>query len=217
VWKLIKISDDKAASIAAFSFLSDCKRVALSLGRTYRSIYSDWARRIREPTIEFFPVDERMVPLDHPDSNWGAINHLLFEPTSDTRSLQNFATSATDYTALLRKKFQSTLPVFDAVFLGMGSDGHTASLFPMQPVSQEEVVLETTHPDHPHHRITLGPKTLIQAERLILVVTGTDKKPLLPRLLSLDPTLPISEIVRKRSLSVLIVQETLLASPSTVC
>jgi 6-phosphogluconolactonase len=128
-------------------------RIMLSGGTTpepmYRILASEPTRsRIDWNSVECYFGDERPVPPDHPESNYGLARRLLLEPLGlrapRTYRIRGEASdltlSARRYDALIRNRFAPTPPAdpsFDIVFLGLGGDGHTASLFPGVPIPDD--------------------------------------------------------------------------------
>ena len=115
--------------------LSPDATVAVSGGTTYRQILQVWREALATVRVKLFPVDERMVPFDSPESNWGMVQRRLLEPLDWPQSercfLKNMDEDAAEsYDKLLRSNFHGPMPQFDLIFLGVGTDGHTASLFP---------------------------------------------------------------------------------------
>ena len=167
--------------------------MAISGGSTFAHLFPRWVERGGLGGISFFPVDERMVPIDDPLSNWGNAKEQLFDPLGRTADVQHFATSVQSYQALLTERIGSPA-IFDTIFLGMGDDGHTASLFAGSSALKDTTskVLQTESPKAPHPRITLGLATLWQARSLIAVASGKRKGLLLRRLLADDRSLPIT-------------------------
>lgn len=137
---------------------------------------------------EAFWADERCVPLLSPDSNFAAANRLLFkhvaipweqlheiDDTLDPREAAK-AYQITIKEVLLPSNGQ--LPRFDLILLGMGQDGHTASLFPGHEVLQEKqkwVAPVLDAPKPPAERITLTLPVINYAREVIFVVTGAEK------------------------------------------
>jgi 6-phosphogluconolactonase len=116
--------------------------LVLSGGETPRRVYQilgsdSFRHRVAWDRVQFFFGDERMVSPDHPDSNYGMARRELFEylsiPTKNIYRIKGELTaeeSALDYAEELHSIYQSTTARFDCVLLGIGEDGHTASLFP---------------------------------------------------------------------------------------
>lgn len=131
-------------------------------------------------------ADERWVPVDHPDSNEGQLRALLPEQISDRfLSLRGEGEDALAQAALVNKRLVNH-PLFDAATLGMGTDGHTVSLFPDAP--QFSRGLDTTNPnaclvvDPPqaaHQRISMSLGRLLRSQQIIVHVTGAQKAEML--------------------------------------
>lgn len=129
--------------------------LALAGGGTPKAVYallaeSPFRERFPWSVSHFFPGDERMVPLTHPDSNFRMADEALFSKLGEARPFTHpvptdagsAEQAATLYEASLCNAFDALgkirpatgLPVFDLILLGVGQDGHTASLFPGSPV-----------------------------------------------------------------------------------
>ena len=137
--------------------------------------------------IDFFWSDERYVPFDHPDSNGGlAYNHLL-KPMDISKeryfpvptSYPSAAQSAMEYEETIRNYFStpSSVPAFDLIFLGMGDDGHTASLFPdTKALHENRRIVTANYVDKfETWRITFTFPLLNQAKNVFFLVGGSDK------------------------------------------
>ncbi|RUA07410.1 MAG: 6-phosphogluconolactonase [Fusobacteria bacterium] len=149
----------------------------------------DWSR------INVFLVDERWVPFTHEDSNFGMIKRTLFDkisiPQENVHRIPYFNTpkeSLLKYQKDL-KKFFGTNIVFDLLFLGIGSDGHTASIFELEEGLKDDDVIFTHSERHPHLRISLGMKVINLAKRKIFLL-GPEKLELLEE--PLDTNLPFT-------------------------
>jgi 6-phosphogluconolactonase len=136
-------------------------------------------------------ADERWVPTDHPDSNEHLVRECLLntEASKEARfvSLYNGASSAQAGEEAAEEALRSMTLPFDVTILGMGPDGHTASLFPHHP--RLEDALESRRlcfgiedaPKPPPERMTLTRHALLHSRRLFLHITGEDKLDVLER------------------------------------
>jgi 6-phosphogluconolactonase len=188
-------------------------RVALSGGGTPKQVYPllvepprrdslDWS------AIEFFWGDERAVPPDHPESNFGVAYAMLLSriPTIRPDRIHRMPAEAPDldaaalsYESELRLAFGARgdhPPAFDLIWLGMGPDGHTASLFPDSEALGEERrwVVANWAPAQESWRMTLTFPVLRAARHTLFVVTGEDKADALGRIRSGDGELPASRV-----------------------
>jgi 6-phosphogluconolactonase len=181
-------------------------RVALSGGSTYASLFALWrGLHLDCNATEFYPVDERIVAFDDSRSNWGNAWRALLVHVGRSQDRGNFATGVEQYTALLRRSFSlrtdGELPEFDVVFLGVGDDGHTASLFPdgVYLDDRSHLVLQTRSPTPPRDRLTLGPAVLAVAREVVVVVSGEGKRHVVQRMLAGDTELPIVQVLARRT------------------
>jgi 6-phosphogluconolactonase len=225
----VTFADSATGTVTAFDTVDDVARataplleqgrVAISGGSTYAALFPLWALRVSCPSrAQFFPVDERLVALEHPDSNWGAAVRLLLRPLGRDADKANFPASAAQYTTRLKEVFGAQSPVFDTVFLGVGDDGHTASLFPGTDWARnaEGPVLQTRSPKPPHDRVTLSPAVIAAARTVVVVVSGTGKAAVTERILAGDPSLPLVAVLSRRASSQVYIQHTLLPHFSEV-
>jgi len=166
-------------------------RVALAGGKTPKALYAllasaEYRNRVDWDSVSFFFGDERAVPPDHPDSNYRTANEALFRRLglSESRIHRmkaedgDLETAAEAYESVLRSEFDDHIPHFDLVLLGMGPDGHTASLFPGNRALAEQkrwVTPVTDAPKPPPRRLTLTVPVLNAARYVLFMVTGADK------------------------------------------
>lgn len=187
--------------------------IAVSGGSTPRKLFRllaspAWRDRIPWAQLHLWWVDERCVPPDDPNSNYGVTFHLLLQHLS-VSNVHRIHAEMSDPTQAVRtyeeeisRVFQSGLfdwPRFDLIMLGMGSDGHTASLFPHSPALAENRALVTLGqaPTPPHQRITLTLPVLNNAACILFMVTGAGKGPALTQVfssLSDQPLLPAARV-----------------------
>lgn len=172
------------AQVACASFLEDAiadtiarhgkAAIALSGGSTPWPTYERLAAstRVDWRRVDVFFADERCVPPDHADSNFRMVSAAFGgTPARIVRMVGEMGESgAADYARLLP-------PKLDLVLLGMGADGHTASLFPGKPsvLSSGQVLFVNDSPKPPPARLTLGRSVLEHATQLVMLVTGADK------------------------------------------
>ncbi len=177
-------------------------RVLLSGGTTpepmYRLLASEPTRsRLDWSSVELYFGDERPVPPEHPDSNYGMVKRTLLEPLglASPRTYRirgeamDLALSAVRYEALLRNRFAAYPPVdpsFDLVFLGLGADGHTASLFPGVEIPDQppRLCVDVRVEAVASMRVTATFRLLNAARRVIFLVAGRDKAPAVQRTLA---------------------------------
>jgi len=164
--------------------------IALAGGDTPRRSYEqlaarrelDWAR------VEFFFGDERPVPPDHPDSNFAMAEAALLRPLQiDPRQVHRIEAersdlddAARDYEEQLMKRCAArdgAAPVLDLVLLGMGPDGHTASLFPHTAALSETQrwVVANQVPQLATRRVTITFALIERARAVVVLVTGAGK------------------------------------------
>jgi len=161
--------------------------VALSGGSTPMALYRLLAREPIDWTrIHVFWGDERLVPPEDPENSYGqAWEALLKHIPIPTENIHRVASeldpvaAARDYASILREFAAPPLdwPRFDLVLLGLGEDGHTASLFPGSPVDATEPVIAVTaqYQGRPARRVTLTPLVFNAARQVIFLVTGANK------------------------------------------
>lgn len=182
---------------------SECKifRLALSGGSTPGPIYRRLAEQdIPWDQVEVYLVDERYVPLDHPHSNYHMIRETLLNHVNPKKVVY-FDTSLPTEECL--KNYESHLDssqndFFDLVLLGIGTDGHTASLFPNSSALEENerwVAHTTTDQFDVRDRLTLTFPALESSHEQFFLVKN--KMEILERIKSQDQTLPATRIAQK--------------------
>lgn len=155
----------------------------------------DWNR------LHFFWGDDRMVPYDDPESNYGEVKSLLFDhvpvipsqihpvPT-DLEPEEAARAYAATITELLPRNSDG-LPIFDLNMLGMGGDGHTASIFPdsMGLLTDERVCAVAHHPESGQVRVTITGPVINASDEVVFLITGNSK------------TLRVAQIINRERLA----------------
>lgn len=165
--------------------------VALSGGSTPKRLFELWADQYADKIdwsrIHFFWGDERCVPPEDPESNYGVAKELLFDritmPSENIHRVRGEASPAEECSRYEQEiqQFVPTnrggTPQFDLIILGMGDDGHTASIFPHQSefLNSDRVCEVATHPQSGQQRITVTGRVLNAAKKVIVLVTGASK------------------------------------------
>ncbi len=173
------------------------RTVALSGGSTPRTLY----RRLAETSypwgaVDVFFGDERCVPPDHPDSNLRMAREALLSRVA-ARVHPMTGCDPVAYEHELERVLGPGIPPLDLVFLGLGEDGHTASLFPGDPAlgERERAAVLVDRPDH--RRMTLTLPVLSAARLAVFLVTGRAKRPALRRLIE-DGDVPAARVRSSR-------------------
>ncbi|HAT71892.1 MAG TPA: 6-phosphogluconolactonase [Elusimicrobia bacterium] len=153
--------------------------VALSGGRTPALLFKKLAAMpLPWDRVIFFLADERLVPVSSRDSNFGTARRALFSKIKiPPANLRPVKTAASYERELLSETAPSNR--LDFVFLGLGADGHTASIFPGSAAEKsEKLALAITAPRgvRPEHRLTLTPKALERARTVVMMAAGPAKK-----------------------------------------
>lgn len=155
--------------------------------------------------IKLVATDERWVADSDAQSNEGLFRRCLTAPAAGSElkpgvqlvSLKNAAKTPEVATEAISQRINEQLPhPFSAVVLGMGADGHIASLFPGAPTQHDELaVLAAVHPQTRQSRMSLSLPRLLDTERIWLVISGDEKKQVLDTAVS--GNLPVTELLRK--------------------
>jgi 6-phosphogluconolactonase len=172
--------------------------IALSGGSTPRVLFEHIARDYRDPGIwdnsRFYWVDERCVPPDHPESNYRMAREALLRYLSHSydnvfriMGEEDPHREAERYGRLLMDQIPLTegVPAFDLILLGIGRDGHTASIFPdqMELLWTDSPCAVAIHPDSGQRRITLSGRVINNADLVFFLVTGEEKADVVARII----------------------------------
>ena len=225
--RIITVPDAQALAATAAEFFAQAATkniamhgrftVALSGGSTPKAMFAllavgpyctalEWAK------IYFFWGDERCVPPDHQDSNYRMTkeNLLAKVPVPEANIFRMAgekepAAAAQEYAAQLKTFFQTeALPKFDVVLLGMGADGHTASLFPGTTAlhaTTNLIAVENYVEKLNTFRITLTAATINNASEIVFLVGGSDKAETLKNVLqgTYQPEIYPSQLIQPQS------------------
>lgn len=175
--------------------------IVLAGGSTPRTLYhllsNQFRDRIPWAKVHVYWGDERYVPPDDPQSNYRMAKETLLDhvprpagnvhPMPTGLSLPDIA--ARDYEKTLRADFSDEWPRFDLILLGLGEEGHTASLFPGSPALEEKTrwVVAVEAPAKPPLRLTLTLPVLTRAANVYFLVTGSNKAQALHNVLTGPP------------------------------
>jgi len=215
--KVLRDAEEVAREAAAV-IAADARAAVAARGRFTMAVsggHTPWVM-LRElasqdvpwPSVEVLQVDERVAPAGDSDRNLTHLAESLLA-RAPLRPDQvhampvehaNLDAAASEYSGILRKLAGSP-PVLDLVHLGLGPDGHTASLVPgdrVLDVTDADVAL--AGPYQGHRRMTLTYPTINHARRILWVVTGAEKAPMLQRPQRADPSIPGGRIEQDRAL-----------------
>jgi 6-phosphogluconolactonase len=176
--------------------------VALSGGRTpwlmLRALHD---HEVPWQQVEIFQVDERVAPADSPERNLLHLRESLASIAFPPESLHPMPVEERDLVAAAASygrtlaNIAGTPPMLDLVHLGLGADGHTASLVSDDPVLEiTDAWVGVTEPYQQYRRMTLTYPVLNGARAILFVVSGEDKAEALVRLSRQDPTIPAGRI-----------------------
>jgi len=163
--------------------------------RLFQLLATDFHDKVEWAKVQVFWGDERCVPPNDPGSSYAQARELLLSrvpiPESNIHRIKGEfppIKAAKEYSLLLKEYAFPPLdwPRFDLVYLGMGEDGHTASLFPGSPVNVSDAVLPVTahYQDRPANRVTLTQLVFNRARMVVFMATGEKKASMLAEVLS---------------------------------
>jgi 6-phosphogluconolactonase len=183
--------------------------LAVSGGRTPWQMLRELAREdLPWPSLHLFQVDERCAPAGSAERNLTHIRDSLFAdaplPTANMHAMPVAAAdlqAAAQQYALVLREIAGTPPVLDLVHLGLGADGHTASLVPGDDalqVTDADVVLSAAYQGR--RRLSLSYPTLNRARCVLWLVTGSEKRDMLARLRAADLSIPAGRVEQSRAM-----------------
>ena len=169
-------------------------KIALCGGSTPKAAYSLLGKKnIDWMNVDLFLGDERWVDNESQDSNCFLLNNSLLKEGNPSQEASFFRVStvelaspedsAKDYESILKNNLAGDPPKFDLILLGLGDDGHTASLFPGSDALFERDSLITVGEGKGHKRITFTSKLLSSAHNVVFLISGAAKQTAIKRLL----------------------------------
>ncbi len=209
---------DSAAQRAAAIIAEEARAAVVARGRFAMAVsggHTPWlmlhalaTADVPWPAVHVVQVDERVAPAGHPDRNLTHLRESLLEhaPLAAGQihampvEAADLDTAAAAYAATLQR-IAGSPPVLDLVHLGLGPDGHTASLVPGDPVLDvADADVAVTRDYQGRRRMTLTYPIINRSRRVLWVVTGSEKAPMLTRLLDGDESIPAGRVRREQAL-----------------
>ena len=209
---------DAVAQEAAAIIAADARAAVAERGRFIMAVsggHTPWVmlralaqEEVPWANVHLAQVDERVAPAGHPDRNLTHLRESLLEhaqlPPGQVYAMPVESTdldaAAKEYAATLTQ-IAGSPPVLDLVHLGLGPDGHTASLVPGDAVLQvNDADVAATGIYQGRRRLTLTYPTLNRARRILWLVTGSDKVGMLVRPREADPSIPAGRVNAERAL-----------------
>ncbi|MGF1685415.1 6-phosphogluconolactonase [Photobacterium japonica] len=208
-----------AQELDTYSQLGRPVHISLSGGTTPSQLFSflansAYATSITWSNLHFWWGDERCVAPDHDQSNYGQANALLFKhidiPAENIHRIQGEAFAAMEVgrfaeEMLTEIPLEHGVPAFDWVLLGMGTDGHTASLFPGQTkYDSTELATIAAHPETRQIRVSKTAHLLAHAKRITYLVLGESKATVLKQIAEQAPeadNYPAAKVIAKEGVT----------------
>jgi 6-phosphogluconolactonase len=207
--QLVTVPDATALAARAAAFVAERARTsvaghgrftfAVSGGKTPWAMFAELANHeVPWSAVQIFQVDERVAPDGDPDRNLTHLRQSLAQAGPEVIPMPvegpDLEAAAAEYGKLLPDDF-------DLVHLGLGPDGHTASLVPGDPVlNVTDRLVAITQPYQGHRRMTLTYPALARADQVLWLISGEDKRDALARLLAGDRSIPAGRVEARHSL-----------------
>jgi 6-phosphogluconolactonase len=224
---IVEVADDaEALARLVARFIAACisgvsKRFGLCLsgGSTPKRVYellADSGASLDWQKVHLFWGDERFVPADHRDSNFRMAREALIDhvpiPAAQVHPVPTNSASpeeaAASYEATLQgfygsKTLDPERPLFDVTLLGLGEDGHTASLFPgTKALDERDAWVTSIVGVKPEPRISLTYPALQSSNVIVFIVSGAKKRDILARVLANDMTLPAARLATRGTIHI---------------
>ncbi len=199
----LRVTDDLVGDAERIFLEASHRTVALSGGSTPEAVYE---RLATTPAawmgVDVFFGDERCVPADHPDSNFKMADEAVLSKV-EVRAHSMVGCDANAYIRELAAVFgPNEVPQFDFLFMGLGEDGHTASLFPGKPALEvtDRWVVNVPEPGMPppHPRMTLTLPVFDAGRIALFLVSGDSKRDALRKLMAGDESIPAARVHSQR-------------------
>ena len=176
--------------------------MAVSGGRTPWPVFERLSEApVPWTAVDVFQVDERVAPPGSADRNLTGLDETLLDRVP--ARAHPMPVDVPDLEAAARRYATELPPSLDVVHLGLGDDGHTASLVPLDPsVLIEDELVAITDPYRGHRRMTLTRPALDGAGLIVWIVSGSDKAEMVERLIAGDPLIPAGLISQERAVLV---------------
>jgi len=176
--------------------------LAVSGGSTPWPILSAMSRTALDwQHLDLYQVDERVAPDGDPSRNLTGLAMALLDQVPAV--VHPMPVAAPDLEAAAQEYSQELPEILDVVHLGLGDDGHTASLVPGDPVLDvDDRAVAITVPYRGYRRMPLTYPALARAATIVWIVAGTDKASMVERVLAADPTIPAGRVPQDRAILV---------------
>jgi len=176
--------------------------MAVSGGRTPWPVFERLSgAAIKWSAVDVFQVDERVAPPGSDDRNLTGLEETLLDRVP--ARAHPMPVDEPDLEAAARRYATELPPSLDVVHLGLGDDGHTASLVPLDPgLLIDDQLVTITDPYRGHRRMTLTRTALDHAGLIVWIVAGSDKAEMVERLIAGDPSIPAGLISQERAVLV---------------
>jgi 6-phosphogluconolactonase len=207
-YELVIVPDAASLATRAASLVAERARAAVadsgrftfavSGGKTPWAMFGELAREeVPWRSVEIFQVDERVAPEGDPERNLTNLRQSLGAAPAKVLAMPvedpDLEAASAAYSELLPGRF-------DLVHLGLGPDGHTASLVPGDPVLEVlDRLVAVTQPYQEHRRMTLTYPALARADEILWLISGEDKRDALTRLLARDQSIPAGRVQARHS------------------
>lgn len=198
-----KFAEELVRTITKLANKNNPFTIALSGGTTPELLFSvlgdHFSKSVPWEYVHFFWVDERCVPPDNPESNYGMTSRTLLEkidiPFSNIHRIRGEAdpeNEASRYSEVISAytRERDGLPLFSLIILGLGEDGHTASIFPghKELLSSDKFCEVAVHPVTLQKRITLTGRVINNANSVAFLVTGKKKADIVEKIFKKSPS-----------------------------